>query len=309
MDEQRTCAAPERQGHEYTCEECGGRFYRYPSESQSANRYCSRQCYNQKRSRRNIERECGQCGQAFIIHASQAEHVRAPGGQSGVYCSRTCKAVASGAKRRTAVPIPCIICGKPVERTPSQLKQCAHTYCSNRCSAQSVHRAPTTGPYKGGFRDDLGHFVRSSWEANVCRVLKFLHTPYDYECRSFDLGGTFYRPDIWVGYWIEVKGEMKPDAAAKIEAFRWLYPNEALVVLDVSLYRQIEREFTDRIPEWERSYVPARLRGGDRRRKDVRGRLDRNRQLGSPSPVVPDELGDPDHGDNDPDPQKYPRHA
>ncbi|MDP9358850.1 MAG: hypothetical protein M3R02_26945 [Chloroflexota bacterium] len=82
---------------------------------------------------------------------------------------------------------------------------------------------------------------------------------------------------------------MKPDAAAKIEAFRRLYPGEVLVVLDVVLYRQIEREFADRIPEWERSYVPARLRGGDRRRKDVRDRLDRDRQLGSPSPTPHDQ--------------------
>src|SRR3954470_500547 len=59
-----------------------------------------------------------------------------------------------------------------------------------------------------GWREDLDHFVRSSWEANVARVLRYLGVEYDYEATVFDLGLTTYTPDfrIHAKLYLEVKG-------------------------------------------------------------------------------------------------------
>lgn len=127
--------------------------------------------------------------------------------------------------------------------------------------------------YKVGFRKDLGHTVRSTWEANVCRILRFLHIEYEYEPRSFRVGASRYAPDLWVpawGSWVEVKGQLRPDAEAKLGEFLRLYPDERLILLDKTMYRVLEKEFRERIPEWEWQSLPARLRGGDRRRKEFR---------------------------------------
>lgn len=46
---------------------------------------------------------------------------------------------------------------------------------------------------KSGFRKDLGHSVRSSWEANVCRILNKYNIVYEYEKHTFKLkDGTTY---------------------------------------------------------------------------------------------------------------------
>ncbi len=40
---------------------------------------------------------------------------------------------------------------------------------------------------KGGFREDLGHYVRSSWEADFARILKLHNLNYEYEIKTFPL--------------------------------------------------------------------------------------------------------------------------
>jgi len=47
-----------------------------------------------------------------------------------------------------------------------------------------IKLSPFAGYSKYGFRKDLNHFVRSSWEANTCRILKFLGVEYKYETRE-----------------------------------------------------------------------------------------------------------------------------
>ena len=62
---------------------------------------------------------------------------------------------------------------------------------------------------RGGYRDDLCHYVRSRWEANVARLLKFLGLTYEYEPKRFNLSDSSYLPDFYVkdlDHYIEVKG-------------------------------------------------------------------------------------------------------
>ena len=79
-----------------------------------------------------------------------------------------------------------------------------------------------------------GHWFRSRLEARWAVVLKYLGVPYEYEPEGFDLGdGMYYLPDFRVkchglrGYYkadpfdlyIEVKGKMTAEDAAKIKRF------------------------------------------------------------------------------------------
>jgi hypothetical protein len=43
-----------------------------------------------------------------------------------------------------------------------------------------------SGRGKGGWRDDIGMYVRSTWEADVVRVLKYLGVVFEYEKRKFE---------------------------------------------------------------------------------------------------------------------------
>jgi len=136
-----------------------------------------------------------------------------------------------------------------------------HTYCSRRCFGANVHSWDAGHrKYRRGHRDDLGHSVRSTWEANVCRVLKAMGMTYQYEPRTFNLGDVSYTPDLLVNgqYWIEVKGWLTDVAAAKMSRFREVYPSETLIVVDKHLYAAMAREWADRIPNWEHKLAGKR---------------------------------------------------
>ena len=68
-------------------------------------------------------------------------------------------------------------------------------------------------PYpKPRFVDDLGHSVRSSWEEEICRILRYSEIEYEYEPEliKFYVNGklTWYTPDIRIsnGFYIEPHG-------------------------------------------------------------------------------------------------------
>ncbi len=108
---------------------------------------------------------------------------------------------------------------------------------------------------KVGMRQDLGHFVRSSWEANIIRVFKFLGFSYLYEPISFPLSnGTTYTPDLFLPETdeiIEVKGRMIFKSLRKINIFKREYPWFYFDLIGKRKYLEYKKEFADLIPEWE----------------------------------------------------------
>lgn len=274
-----------KSGTTFKCEQCGVSFVCAPGLVASAERkgqqirYCSRACYNHVRSQRNVQRVCQECGVTFSVQAARAEYDERGrnGSRYALFCSVPCKSAFYGRQRENRVVVSCVVCGSRIERNLYRIKAAKRHYCSDKCKGAEVHTwsFPQTH-YKVGFREDLGHAVRSTWEANVCRILRHLRLEYEYEPKSFRVGESRYAPDLWVpawNCWIEVKGQLRPDAEAKLAEFRRLYPEERLVLLDKSLYRILEKEFRHRIPEWEWQRLPARLTGGDRRRKENRRAL------------------------------------
>lgn len=108
---------------------------------------------------------------------------------------------------------------------------------------------------KTGYRPDIGILVRSSWEANVIRVLEIHGIAWEFEPRMFPYpvkrGTKAYVPDIYLpatNEWIEVKGYLDTRSKTKLKRFKIYYPEEfANLTMIVSKYSKACREFTEAI--------------------------------------------------------------
>ena len=104
---------------------------------------------------------------------------------------------------------------------------------------------------KAGFREDLGIFVRSSWEANMMRIFKYLGLIVQYEPQSFKLlDGRSYRPDFFIhntGELIEVKGRWLKDAREKFLMFKKEYPGLSIEVIGPRKYKEYVNQFKNKI--------------------------------------------------------------
>ena len=97
---------------------------------------------------------------------------------------------------------------------------------------------------KGGYRKDLGHSVRSSWEAAFGRILNYLDLSYLYEEYTFLLKkGDTYTPDFYIptkNKFYEIKGFASND---KYIRFKKEYPQHKLVVIDERRYKRLLKTF------------------------------------------------------------------
>jgi DNA polymerase III alpha subunit/intein/homing endonuclease len=111
---------------------------------------------------------------------------------------------------------------------------------------------------KSGYRKDLEHYVRSSWEADMARVFRHLGWDYQYEPRTFELvkqsGATItYTPDFFIpeqNTFYEIKGWMDNVSAEKISLFHEQYPEQNLIVVDKTLFAEFQVKYADLV-EWE----------------------------------------------------------
>ncbi|MBA7575623.1 hypothetical protein ES708_17454 [subsurface metagenome] len=87
---------------------------------------------------------------------------------------------------------------------------------------------------KGGYREDLGIYVRSRMEANILRYYKFIKVKYIYEPQEFEFreikrGSRFYKPDIYLperDKFIEIKGWFTASDKTKLRRLKKYYPEE-----------------------------------------------------------------------------------
>jgi hypothetical protein len=109
-----------------------------------------------------------------------------------------------------------------------------------------------------GFRDDLGFFVRSRWEANTVRILKLMNKNFEYESRNCRFKTSlgilildFYLPDD--NLWLEVKGYLYQKSKDKMNDYMNTYPNEAknTFIIDGESYNKLSEKFRRKIPCWE----------------------------------------------------------
>lgn len=144
------------------------------------------------------------------------------------------------------------ICKVAGEKCSKALKE---GYASGKIKISSL-----IGRGKQGFRQDLGIYVRSSWEANFFRFLKYFRTKYEYEPKTFKLFNDndelvySYRPDGYLpefNLWIEIKGYMTEINKIKIALFRKNYPELDLCIIDKGKYEYIQKNYSHLINNWE----------------------------------------------------------
>jgi intein/homing endonuclease len=121
-----------------------------------------------------------------------------------------------------------------------------------------MYKYPRYGEYYSnyGFREDLGHVCRSSWEANFCRLLKFKNIDYDYEPTTFSFSdGSSYTPDIRINgptpFYIEIKGNIDDGFKTKMHKFLTEYPAIPIQIIDDKIYKDIENRWSKKIKPWE----------------------------------------------------------
>lgn len=102
---------------------------------------------------------------------------------------------------------------------------------------------------KVGFRKDLEHSVRSSWEATFARICKYLKLEYEYEKYTFELSsGETYTPDFFLpakNKFYEIKGYVCND---KHDLFIVEYPQYKFCLINEKKYDRIVKKFSNNIP-------------------------------------------------------------
>jgi DNA polymerase III alpha subunit len=137
---------------------------------------------------------------------------------------------------------------------------------SERFSGSKNPMFGKTPPHgKRGFRKDLGHFVRSSWEADFARILKLYNLDYQYEPKTFPLtreNGEIinYTPDFYVpskNTFYEIKGFLRDPDKEKIELFEKQYPQYNFILVNNTLFAELALKYKTLI-NWECPQIPKK---------------------------------------------------
>jgi hypothetical protein len=113
-----------------------------------------------------------------------------------------------------------------------------------------------------GFRKDLNHICRSSWEANFARILKYEKIDYLYEKITFDIyDNKTYTPDFFVpkkNIFYEIKGYGKKDDFKKIKYVFDTY-GKTVVLIDPKEYNKLKEQYKN-IINWENDVISFKKR-------------------------------------------------
>ena len=127
----------------------------------------------------------------------------------------------------------------------------------------SQHQTSKIYPQKSyieGKRSDLGEYeFRSSWEANIARILNSKKIEWEYERKRFELQNLSYLPDFFLsdGTIIEVKGFWDNESIEKCDMFIRTYPKANYLIVDNDMYCEIESIYTKYKPitNWEKTNI------------------------------------------------------
>jgi len=179
----------------------------------------------------------------------------------------------------------CIRCGiKKYAECRSTAKK--RKFCSNKCRmlhiqehdellkefSRKVSRATTGIPKRGGYsrarggvREDIGHYVRSGWEADICRIFIYYNKPYEYEkyvvklqhgknSLTWIIDFIDTQKHISNGL-IEVKGWWDKKSKLKLKLLKKQYPDiyKRLTIIDFHKMKDLIVKYKGVINGWESS--------------------------------------------------------
>lgn len=135
-------------------------------------------------------------------------------------------------------------------------------YCGRECAQLPKIKALSKNNKPENYRRDIGMYVRSSWEANLARLLIYKNIPFEYEPAFVALyinkKTVYYLPDFVVnGKVIEVKGS-GTTRLYKTDALTKQYKVKVYVV-DDKVYGWLYKRYSRIIPDWEKSAEFERL--------------------------------------------------
>lgn len=202
-----------------------------------------------------IEKTCNNCGIKFEVKESRVKHHK-----SDIwYCSSKCNYESRKGKTNNNYGKKHPGLNKGVKR-PNQSGQNNPMFDKNRRYYYS----------EIGFREDLGHKVKSTWEANYCRILKYLNIKYDYEPDSFKLSnGKTYTPDFKISdsIYIEIKGYFNEISKTKVKMFKEEYPNIKLIIINEQKYKNLIKNLGHKLENLETG--TATIEGNDLKMKFI----------------------------------------
>ena len=276
------------------CQVCGFRFYADARRLRLGHgKFCSNSCYGRaKRSETTVAtRSCRRCGTTITSpkdavqkvcdscvsfrkmrranrpsrRKSNCAHCRVPIVGVKKYCNKDCYNAFRAAHptgRGVKPTAACKTCRKPFYASPGHKAAGWGNYCSMKCRPLPLH-----GAAKGGTREDLGIYVRSSWEANYARYLKWLvahgqikaweFEPVTFYFEQIKRGTRSYCPDFRVTensgaqVFHEVKGYLDPKSKTKLARMKKFYPNETVILIQQPQMREIKAKLSKLIPHWE----------------------------------------------------------
>lgn len=208
----------------------------------STTKFCSKTCDNQYRtlhqiarggpSKKLLDKECPICKKIF---SPQSKRIK--------YCSRHCM----GLNRREEFI-------KMISLPREPISQETRRKMSILASERNANRVYTKGI--GGTRNDIGHYVRSTWEANFARYLIYTNQKYKFEPNIFVLKNENkeirYTPDFKVeDKYFEIKGWWNEKSLKIKKLMQDQYPDIKIEYIDEIVYKQLEKQFGDKINGWE----------------------------------------------------------
>lgn len=250
-------------GKVITCKHCGISFYASSHELRYGRKFCSLQCYGKWRKDKTYEQ---------IYGFEQAEKIQEKRkGKTyeefyGIEKARKIKEKLSETLRNLPMKARQNMSKGQYRRWASQSGILERQKRSQRMKGKNNPNYGGKYSYgyssgRGALRKDLGHYVRSSWEANICRVLKALNITYEYEPKAFVLSnGHTYTPDLLVhidDFFVEIKGFWQENDLEKMALFLKEYPKIKLQIIDEKIYLQIEEYWKEKILNWEPEYFKS----------------------------------------------------
>lgn len=120
-----------------------------------------------------------------------------------------------------------------------------------------VNRLTNSRPSVVKFRDDLNSFLRSTWEANVARILNYKDLEWEYEKEVIQTDHGSYRPDFWLSNQtiIEVKGFWDSESRKKVSWVKENISKQNLLLLDSDMYFDLQKTYGHRLENWEEGKV------------------------------------------------------
>ena len=152
--------------------------------------------------------------------------------------------------------------GTKLNWTEEQLKEVLKKNPDLKCREHIAYLGKMKGvilkpTIKGGWREDLQRYFRSSWEANYARYLNFIKEPWEYEVQEWEFpvkrGTRFYKCDFYIparNEYHEVKGYMDKQSRTKLNRMKKHYPDIKIVIIGAEEYKEIAK-FKELITGWE----------------------------------------------------------